>query len=301
MPPQAMNELYAIMAAGADNPNQVGMDYVQRMQYNDVLKSRNMADRNTMTDAQRPRPIGGGFLGATGGHINPVWDPAANGGKGGFRYEQGPNRMPQSIEVGGVKYFINPDVPLGQPGSMVPAVDMPTATDNASDLNRAKTLGTARGTDQAGAQVLGGEMQVLDARLNNLINHEDFAGGVGLLDQFTGKIGAQLGTDEGKITKEANYISNALTRSSVADWKGAISNAELNFFKDSVPQAGDGPDTWREWYNNYYVPTMQFVKMRARGEITESDSALSDFIDQHFNSGGSQLDSDTQALVDKYK
>ncbi len=39
---QNMGELYSAMAGGADNPNLIGMDYVKRMQYNDMLKNQAM-------------------------------------------------------------------------------------------------------------------------------------------------------------------------------------------------------------------------------------------------------------------
>lgn len=273
-----LQQLYAIMAAGADDPLGPGMDYVKRMQHNDMLANQYRQSQNRLTDAQRPRPVGGGFLGATGSHVNPVWDPNANDGRGGFRYEQGPNRMPETVDVGGVKYVVNPNVQAGTPGWLIPAVGMDDATTNAAGLNQAQAAGTARGTDQAAAQILGGEMQVLDGRLRALMANPDFSGGVGLLDQFTGRVGAQFGSDEGLITKEANYISNSLTRSSVADWKGAISNAELNFFKDSVPQAGDGAAVWEHWYETYYKPTMAFVNARADGTLTQDNSSLSAYL-----------------------
>lgn len=298
-----LREVYGILAAGADKPESALTNYISAAQNLDTMRSKNQDRRVTtdtsfvddllgydrtaaqnrdtgarITDAMRPRTVGGGFLGAQGQHINPIFDPNLNKGRGGMRYETGPSRMPQSLNVGGVEYVVNPDVPIGQPGWLIPAVDMPTATDNARDLNRAEALGTAQGTDQAGAQVLGGDLQLLDKRLTDMLNNPDFEGGVGLVDQYTGLIGAQFGTDEGRVTKDATYISNQLTRSSVKDWKGAISNAELNFFKDSVPQAGDGPQVWRDWYANVYQPTMYFVNLRATGQITKANSDLTEYL-----------------------
>lgn len=52
MTPQMMHELYGIMAAGADDPNQIGMNYVQRMQYNDMLKNQ------ALTQASQARTSG---------------------------------------------------------------------------------------------------------------------------------------------------------------------------------------------------------------------------------------------------
>jgi hypothetical protein len=78
-------------------------------------------------------------------------------------------------------------------------------------------------------------------------------------------------------------LHNDLTTMQVADWKGAISERELDFFHASVPDTTDHHQVWLDWFNTVYMPTMEFAMMRARGEIDATNSSLKDWVD----SGGS--------------
>ena len=97
-------------------------------------------------------------------------------------------------------------------------------------------------------------------------------------------VGRLFGTEDAAMTRQVRMLANDLATVKVADWKGAISDAELRFFKSSVPSPWDHPNVWQQWYDTVYVPTMQFAGMRARGEINFTNSNLSDFLE----SGGWQ-------------
>lgn len=277
--PDEIQKVYGLLAAGADDPTSVGMNYIKAMQQTDTLKASNRDAAYRITDAMRPRPVGSGYINDSGNRVVPIWDPNINDGRGGFRQENLGRAMPDTIEIGGVRYQRNPYQSNPTAADYwVPAVDPNTAGSNAGILKEEQTLGEQTGMDRAAAEQLGGMLEMQNMEIQRIINDPDFDQAVGLLDQYTGKIGAQFGSKQGVLMKDAEKISNALTTSKVSDWKGAISDKELDFFKAGVPQVGDGPDVWRSWYINQYIPLMEFVQMRARGEIDQANSNLADFI-----------------------
>jgi len=278
--PDSMMEVYGLLAGGADNPAAVGQNYVKAMQANDTLKAANKDARYRLTDAMRPRPVGSGYTDDKGDHIIPVWNPMLNDGNGGMVTHNTGQKFPDTINVAGMDWARNPNVEgYDSPNSWIPLIDPTRAGEVGGEVERGIAVGKAEGAEQASGMVLAAEMMKVEGLLTSLMDNPDFEGGVGLVDQYTGKIGAQMGTKEGIVTKQATFISNALTRSSVADWKGAISEKELAFFQSGVPQAGDAPEVWRMWYKDFYLPILEFARKKAAGTI-HKDAPLMPYLEQ---------------------
>jgi hypothetical protein len=277
--PDQMNDVYGLLAQYSDDPTNVGLNYVKSMQNNDTLRAANKDAKYRMTDAMRPKPVGSGYEDADGYQVQPIWDPNFNNGRGGMREERIGRRKTNTITIAGISYQRNPFQPNpNAPDYWMPSVAPQTVGENAAVVDRLKARGGKLGMDQAEAEEVMGGLIAQDMEIQRIINNPNFDASVGWLDQITGKFGAQIGTDEGILMKDAEKVSNALTTAKVSVWKGAISNAELNFFKSSVPQVGDGPEVWRSWYVNQYIPFKEFISMRARGEIELANSDLSVYI-----------------------
>jgi len=297
MSPDAMQDIYGLLAGGADNPAAVGQQYVKSMQANDTLKAAMKDARIRVTDAMRPRPVGSGYTDDKGDHIIPVWDPQLNDGRGGMVTHNTGQKFPDTINVAGMDWARNPNVEgYASKNSWIPLIDPTRAGEVGGEIERGIAVGKAEGAEQASGMLLAGEMMKVEGLLTSLMDNPDFEGGVGLADQYTGKIGAQFGTKEGIVSKQATFISNALTRSSVADWKGAISEKELVFFQSGVPQPGDGPEVWRMWYRDFYLPILEFARKKAAGTI-HKDAPLMPYLESVQNQN--RYSTAEQAAIDE--
>lgn len=114
-------------------------------------------------------------------------------------------------------------------------------------------------------------MALLNDEFESMIYNKDFNGAVGWFDQFTGKLGAQLGYDEGLLTKEAEFAANGLIMQAAASLKGNLSDKDLKFLTKSQPSIGDSPDVWRSWYEKKFKPRVEASRQKAiaAGELDE--------------------------------
>ena len=271
MTPEMMQQMYMAMAAGADDPSQIGQQYIKSMQYNDMLRNQYRLQQRGLTAAQMKRPVGGGYVNDQGNRVVPIWNPAT-----GQIEEQELSRVqPDTIQIGDIRYQRNPfQTDPRAADYWMPAVDPATAGQQTGEFQEWQKVGAQRGAERASAMTLESELLKVHDLLVQGMQDSSFEGAVGPLDAWTGRLGAWAGTKEGVLGQRFEMISNALTRSSVADWKGAISNAELTFFKQSVPQRSSSPEVWRDWYANIYLPTLRFAAAKANGELPQTADML---------------------------
>lgn len=259
--PGQMRDVYGLLAEYGDNPAAVGNQFVQAMQNNDRLKAGLQAAGGGLTDAQRPKPIGSGYLRSDGKRVIPIWDPAANEGRGGVREQELSEQFPDVVKVGKMAYRIDPN----NPGNLIPIVDPRAAGIASGVIGEEEAVGTGRGTERAaGERTLIG-LQSKEDQLTKMMNDPDFDDAVGPIDALTGRLGQMWGSDEGTLGKRAQFMANQLVTAAVADWKGAISERELSFFQNSAPKRGDSSTVWRDWYQNIFLPMKQLAADRAAG------------------------------------
>ncbi|MHA1570204.1 MAG: hypothetical protein ACTSWM_00175 [Alphaproteobacteria bacterium] len=274
MPPDQMNEIYGLLAELSDDPTAVGMQYVKSMQGNDQLRASNKEARYKMTDAMRPQPHGSPYPDAKGNMVQQIWDPNLNGGRGGSYIVNLGRRFPKTIDVGGVEYEMDAQ------GTWNPSVDPKTAGLNAGVLEEEIDLGKTRALDKKEQAMLASDMALQDEMIRGLIESPNFSESVGPFDTLIKNVGgAAMGGEDSLLNRKVQIMHNQLTTLQVADWKGAISERELDFFHASVPDTTDHHQVWIDWYNDMYTPTMEYAMKRARGEISGLDYTLKDWVD----------------------
>lgn len=146
------------------------------------------------------------------------------------------------------------------------------------DTKAAAATGTAQGSAQTAAAEQFASLSETASQLERLFADPNFAGAVGPLDAITGRIGEWMGTEEGVLGGEVQRLTNKLVTDAVSAWKGAISEKELQFFKESVPGRGSSPATWKHWYEFEFLPRLERVKAIRSGQAFQpaSDDALPD-------------------------
>lgn len=176
--------------------------------------------------------------------------------------------QPYKIQmVNGVPTLVSVDPTETDPDKVAkPLSTLETEAEADRTLAFAQAMGTAQAGQMIDAAATSGDMKLLDNQLQMLMNDSDFDAAVGPVDRWTGALGEMAGTRQGVIGGHIGRISNALTTSKVADWKGAISDKELAFFKESVPQRSSSPETWRSWYQNEFLPWKAHVDAKASGQ-----------------------------------
>lgn len=153
------------------------------------------------------------------------------------------------------------------------------------DTKQAAAEGTAQGQAMTAAKERLGTVQNTASQLEAMMADPNFDASVGFIDQFTGRIGEKFGSEEGVLGGQVTRMANQLVTDAVSAWKGAISERELDFFKESVPGRGSSASTWRHWYQNEFLPRQRLVERVASGET--------------FNPTP-EVRLDDQALLDKY-
>lgn len=161
------------------------------------------------------------------------------------------------FRAGGVTYV------MGADGKPVALVDPSVAAQNAGDISAAQAAGASAGEAQSKAKQGLPAVQGLEDQLVRIMADPKFDSSVGMIDQFTGKVGEAFGSKEGVLGGEAERIGNQLVVDFAEKWKGAISDKELKLFKDSVPGRGSSAQTWRHWYQNEFLPMKQRAETAA--------------------------------------
>jgi hypothetical protein len=281
IPSDQIGEIYGLLAGGADDPATVGMNYVRAMQAQDVSKISGRDAKYRVTDAMRPKPVGSGYLDAEGHHVVPIWDPNLNDGRGGIREQRLGRRMPDTIKVGNIPYVRNPYVSNPQdPNYFIPGVDPSIAGGVDAEFTEESNLGSKRATTRGEASDLAADMNLQDSNIRGILFAENFSEATGPLDTFVAWAGGKaLGGEDSLLNRQLGILHNQLVTTQVSDWKGAISERELDFFHASVPETTDHHQVWMDWYENVYVPTMVFAMKRAKGEVDFTSGNLKDFIE----------------------
>lgn len=103
------------------------------------------------------------------------------------------------------------------------------------------------------------------SQIDSLINDPDFSGAVGLIDQFTGKIGAALGSKEGVVNRRATRVlNNSIVK--IAKSLGANpTDRDMKILADTQPKLSDPPPVWQDWYRNDLIPTVN-ARLKAFGQ-----------------------------------
>lgn len=161
------------------------------------------------------------------------------------------------FKAGGTTYV------MGADGKPVALVDPTTVANNAGLISAAQSSGAATGKAQSEAKQGLPAVQGLEDQLVRIMADPKFDDAVGMVDQFTGKVGEAFGSKEGVLGGEAERIGNQLVVDFADKWKGAISDRELKLFKDSVPGRGSSSQTWRHWYQNEFLPMKQRAETAA--------------------------------------
>jgi hypothetical protein len=300
--PDRMNEVFGLLAEYSDDPTAVGMQYVKSMQANDALRAANKDAKFRITDAMRPKPVGSGYEDADGYQVQPIYDPNLNNGRGGMRSEKIGKRKTHTITIAGVQYQRNPfQTNPNAPDYWMPSVDPRTAGVAAGEMEEQIDLGKSRALDQKEQASLANDMALQNGRILDILQAPNFSESVGPFDTLIKTMGgAAMGGADSLLNRQVQILHNQLTTTQVADWKGAISERELDFFHASVPDTTDHHEVWNTWYNTVYVPTMEFAMMRARGEIDATNSSLKSWVE---SGGGRQPqagDAALDPLVQKY-
>ena len=137
---------------------------------------------------------------------------------------------------------------------------------NAYDIKRSGASGSAQGAATTAAQESLAGMESTEAQLQEILHDPEFSQAVGLVDAFTGRVGEALGTKQGVLGGQAERLANQLVVDAVSNWKGAISEKELDFFLKSAPGRASSPETWSHWFHKEYLPRKERVARVARGE-----------------------------------
>ncbi len=173
------------------------------------------------------------------------------------RYE--PTRQ---VDVGGVKYNIDRVT-----GEVTPIQGGREETiRNVRDIKQAAAQGSAQGSEISAAQKGSEDLDSLINEIEDTIfSNPHFGGAVGPLDALTGRIGEGMGTEEGVLGGQVERLANRLVLDIADKWKGAISEKELQFFKDSVPGRSSSPETWKRWFRDELLPRRRKIERLAQG------------------------------------
>lgn len=120
-------------------------------------------------------------------------------------------------------------------------------------------------------------LDLLNQQFVELIQDEEFPSAVGAVDQFTAKIGGALGTRQGVINRRATRLVNQMVAEATQQLKGALSEKELAFIRDTKPSTGDAPEVWRDWYSNEFLPLVNQAR-QSNGQPAAEDPFSEDVI-----------------------
>lgn len=173
-------------------------------------------------------------------------------------------RALQLAQIGGVQNVVRPG------GEVQPLSTLDQEAAAKEELAAASTRGqeSAKATVNAASEL--SKIEEREAQVLRILDDPNFDAAVGPIDQFSGRLGEAMGTEQGVLGGEIERLSNALVREAAATWKGAISEKELELFMRSVPRRGNSGATWRSWYQNEYLPMKAKVQEKAGGPSPES-------------------------------
>lgn len=89
---------------------------------------------------------------------------------------------------------------------------------------------------------------------HDTLSSKSFTEAVGPVDQYTAGVGAAFGTEAGVIQKRAERLSSQLILDAASMLKGALSDKDIMFLKESQPRTSQSANVWYDWYNNQYLP-----------------------------------------------
>lgn len=160
------------------------------------------------------------------------------------------------VDVAGVPHLIGPD------NQATPLSDLGSEAGAAATLKQAAARGSASGQAEVETEEEISKLANRESQLTRILQDPNFESAVGPIDALTGRMGEALGTEEGVLGGEVQRLANSLVREAASTWKGAISEKELELFRESVPSRSNSPATWRSWFENEYLPMKRRAEQR---------------------------------------
>jgi len=121
----------------------------------------------------------------------------------------------------------------------------------------------AAAEEQSEAAAEAEELQGSYAQFVELLNDENFPGAVGMVDQYTGQIGAQFGSKEGILGERAERLSGRMILDAAASLKGQMSDKDIELLESTAPTRGDDHRVYADWFRSQFLPTVNAARKRA--------------------------------------
>lgn len=192
------------------------------------------------------------------------------------RYLDGGGQVPQGVQ-GLAEVMtappVNPANPMGVNvaapsvgGSGIPSVadryespqqartrDREAAVQQAGDAEKAK-MDVKKQAEREANIAAQPDLEVQNQIFLDTINDPNFAGAVGMIDQITGRIGAQFGRPEGVLGERVSRLATSMVLKAAESLSGAMSDKDIELLQETAPGRGDSPEVWRDWYSTEYLP-----------------------------------------------
>lgn len=135
------------------------------------------------------------------------------------------------------------------------------AAEREAALSQARAEGAAAATYIAQAE----SGAVSEQMFLDLLNDPAFENAVGRWNNLGAALARMAGidTDQARLNAAAQRFANQGVVRIADSWKGAISEAELALFVQTVPQPDDPISVWRDWYRREFVPMQRLVEAQA--------------------------------------
>jgi hypothetical protein len=191
------------------------------------------------------------------------------------RYLDGGGQAPQGVQ--GLAELMTPPVNPANPmgvnvaapsvgGSGMPSVaDRYETPQQARERDREAAVQQTRDAEQARMEVkkeaeraaniaAQPDLEVQNQIFLDTINDPNFSGAVGMIDQITGRIGAQFGRPEGVLGERVSRLATSMVLKAAESLSGAMSDKDIELLQETAPGRGDSPEVWRDWYSTEYLP-----------------------------------------------
>jgi hypothetical protein len=94
------------------------------------------------------------------------------------------------------------------------------------------------------------------SQIDSLINDPSFSGSVGVVDQFTARVGALFGTEDGVVNRRATRLLNSSVAKIAKSLGANPTDKDIELLKSTQPSMSDQPSVWEDWYLNDVIPTI---------------------------------------------
>lgn len=102
-----------------------------------------------------------------------------------------------------------------------------------------------------------GALNNLKSLVDETIKAPNFGEGVGPFDARAAGVFGLLPTDDYVVAKKVQRIASSLTLENAQKLSGALSDNDIKFLRETMPQPTDHAEVWLDWYNSQFLPTYQ--------------------------------------------